>query len=304
VKVLVLGANGQVGRATVEEAARRGHACVALRREEADLGAPATLARALDAIGPVDVVVNAAAYTKVDQAESDRDRCFAVNRDGPAALADWCATRDAALVHFSTDYVFDGSKTEPYAESDATRPLSVYGASKEAGERAIRRRWHRHVILRTSWVYDAAGANFVRTMLRLGLERDVLKVVADQRGAPTTAADLAATALHVAERVLSAKTSFVLPAYGTYHCTAEGETTWRDFADAIFEIAGRRVARRPTIVGIPTSDYPTPAARPKYSVLDNARLTAAFAPPRRPWRDGLVETLDRLFAAPAPKGVS
>lgn len=292
-RILLLGAGGQVGTEIRREAARRGVVVDAPSRVEADLGDAARL-KAVVAATEADVVVNAGAYTAVDQAETDRARAFAVNRDGPAALAEACARRDLPLVHFSTDYVFDGAKDGPYAETDPTRPLSVYGESKEAGERAIRRRHHRHVILRTSWVYAGHGKNFVRTMLRLADERDELRVVDDQRGAPTSAADLARTTFAVAGRLVADARASVLPPYGTYHCTAEGDTTWCGFARAIFELAGPRIRRRPRVAPIATSDYPTPAKRPKNSVLDNARLAAAFAPPRRPWREGLAEALDEL----------
>jgi dTDP-4-dehydrorhamnose reductase len=300
VKILVLGAGGQVGVEVAKEAARLGVACDALGRADADLADAARLSaivRATDA----DVVVNCGAYTAVDLAESEPDRAFAVNRDGPAALADACAARGLALVHFSTDYVFDGTKERPYVESDPVAPLSVYGRSKDEGERAIRRRHHRHVVLRTSWVYAAHGKNFVRTMLRLGAEKPELRVVDDQRGAPTSAADLAQTALHVAEKLVAGRNERVLPPYGTYHCTAEGETTWCAFAEEIFAAAGARLPRRPRVVPIPTSAYPTPAVRPRRSVLDNARLVAAFAPPRRDWRAGLRDVLDELLGPATPK---
>jgi len=294
VRILLFGAGGQVGTEILRAAARHGDATCALGREQGDLADGAAVRKAV-AETDVDVVINAAAYTAVDQAESDVARATAVNRDGPAALAEACAARRLPLVHFSTDYVFDGSKSAPYTESDPPRPLSVYGRTKEAGECAIRARHHAHVILRTSWVYAAHGRNFVRTMLRLAQERDALSVVDDQRGAPTAAADLARTALHVARRLGETARDRALPPYGTYHCTAAGETTWCGFARAIFELAGARVPRVPRITPIPSSAYPVPAARPKNSMLDNARLAAAFDPPRRPWREGLAEVLDELL---------
>jgi dTDP-4-dehydrorhamnose reductase len=293
VKVLLFGAKGQVGTEIERAALRRGFETRALGRADVDL-ADATRVKAAVAASDADVVINAAAYTAVDQAEGDAARCLAVNRDGPAALAEACAARRVPLIHFSTDYVFDGTKTDAYVESDTTHPLSTYGKSKEAGERAIRRSHHRHVILRTSWVYAAHGSNFLRTMLRLAQERDELRVVDDQRGAPTSAGDLARTALAVAERVIGKK-SGVLPPFGTYHCTAAGETTWCGFARTIFDLAGRRLGRRPRVTAINTADYPTAATRPKNSTLDNTRLAAAFEPPRRPWQDGLRDVLDELL---------
>jgi len=303
VKLLILGKDGQVGTELARASAAKGLDHRALGRAEADFAHPETLAAVVRGSG-ADVVVNCAAYTAVDQAESETALAFKVNRDGPEALARACAETGAALVHFSTDYVFDGAKDSPYEEADPTSPLSVYGRSKEAGERAVRTRHHRHVILRTSWVYAAHGRNFLRTMLRLGAERDELKVVDDQRGAPTSAVDLAGAALAVAERLHAGRSDRVLPPYGTYHCTAEGETTWRGFADEIFAEVRRHAGRAPRIVPITTAQYPTPAARPRNSVLDNSRLVAAFGLPRTDWRRGVAEAVGSLLAPAGTKGRS
>jgi dTDP-4-dehydrorhamnose reductase len=303
VRLLVLGANGQVGRELVEHAEAAGVACRAFDRAGADLSRPEEIFALVKRERP-DVVANCAAYTAVDQAETDSETAFLVNRDAPAAAARACAETGAALVHFSTDYVFDGAKNGAYVESDATSPLSVYGRSKAEGEREIRRRHHRHVILRTSWVYAAHGKNFLRTMLRLGAERDELRVVDDQHGAPTSAVDLAAAALAVARKLHAERAERVLPPYGTYHCTAAGETTWRGFAEEIFAQAAERLGRRPRVVPIATEQYPTPARRPRNSVLDNARFAAAFGLPRREWRAGVSEALERLFAPAGAKGVT
>jgi len=287
-RVLVTGITGQVGGALVARPAPTGIEWLPAGRDRLDLSAPETIAAALAAAAP-DAVVNPAAYTAVDAAEGDRETAFRVNRDGPAALATACAERGIPLIHLSTDYVFDGTGTRPYRPDDPVAPLGVYGASKEAGERAIRAAHADHVILRTAWVYAAAGKNFVNTMLRLGAERDELRVVADQHGTPTPAGDIAdaLVAILVARHGGAA-------IRGTFHYTAEGETTWHGFAEAVFERAARHWGRRPVLHAIATADYPTPAARPAYSVLDNAALDAALAGavPRRSWRAALDAVLD------------
>lgn len=287
-RVLVTGITGQVGGALVARAAPAGMEWLAAGRDRIDLSAPETMARALDAMAP-DAVVNPAAYTAVDAAEGDREAAFRINRDGPAALAVACAELGIPLIHLSTDYVFDGTGTRPYRPDDPVAPLGVYGASKEAGERAIRAVHADHVILRTAWVYAATGKNFVNTMLRLGAERDDLRVVADQRGTPTPAGDIAdaLAAILAARRAGTA-------IRGTFHYTADGETTWHGLAEAVFERAARHWGRRPVVHPIATADYPTPAARPAYSVLDNAALDTALARPvpRRSWRAALDAVLD------------
>jgi dTDP-4-dehydrorhamnose reductase len=292
VKVLTTGGGGQVGT----ELARRGGACqadvTALTRADLDITDLAAVRAVVRRARP-DVMVNAAAYTAVDKAESEPDAAFAANRDAPGAIAAICAELAIPLIHISTDYVFDGGKTGAYRETDPVQPLGVYGASKEAGERAVRDAWGRHVILRTSWVYAAHGGNFVRTMLRVGAARDTLPVVDDQTGAPTFAGDIADAVLAIAGRIAGAGQQD--GAWGTYHYTARGQTTWHGFADAIFASAETTLGRRPVLEAIPTSAYPTPAQRPVNSVLDCAKIDAAFAPPRRDWREGLAEVLGDLL---------
>jgi dTDP-4-dehydrorhamnose reductase len=291
-KLLLLGGNGQVGRELRRSLPVLGEVVVATRDGAgadavADFDAPEALAALVQHVAP-DVVVNAAAHTAVDQAESEPDAAFRVNALGPAALAQGCAAAGALLVHYSTDYVFDGSGVRPYREDDATSPLGAYGASKLAGEEMIRASGARHAILRTAWVYAAHGKNFLRTMLRLAGERDELRVVADQVGAPTPAAwiaDATAQILRVGVRQS-----------GIWHLVAAGETSWQGFADAIMDeaLAAGLLERRPRVLPIATADYPTPARRPAYSVLDTAKLRRDFgiAPPD--WRDGLRAVLGEL----------
>jgi len=293
-KLLLLGGNGQVGRELRRSLAPLGTLVVATRDgrdadEVADFDRPESFASLITRIAP-DVVVNAVAYTAVDRAEADRKAAFRANAEAPGIIAQACAASGALLVHYSTDYVFDGSATRPYREGDATAPLGVYGASKLAGEAAIRGSGARHAILRTAWVYAAHGRNFLLTMLRLAGERDELRVVADQVGAPTPAAWIAdATAAIIRHGIVAS---------GTWHLVADGETSWHGFAEAIVADAhaGGLLSREPRVVAIPTSDYPTPAQRPAYSVLDTTRLRQDFGIDPPEWRVGLRRTLDELAA--------
>ncbi len=269
-RILVTGITGQVGGALAARPAPEGTAWIPAGRDRLDLSSPETIAGAIAALAP-DAVVNPAAYTAVDAAETDRETAFRVNRDGPAALAAACAARGIPLIHVSTDYVFDGTGTRPYRPDDPVAPLGAYGASKEAGERAIRAAHDDHIILRTAWVYAAEGKNFVNTMLRVGAERDELRVVADQRGTPTPAGDIA----DAIATLLAARRGGVA-VRGTFHYTAGGETTWHGLAEAVIRRAARHWGRRPVVHAITTAEFPTPTARPAYSVLDNAALDAAL----------------------------
>lgn len=293
-KLLLLGGNGQVGRELRRALAPLGELIVATRDGIdadviADFDAPAALEHLIARVSP-DVVINAAAYTAVDAAETDAEAAFRINAEAPAAIASACAERGALLLHYSTDYVFDGSGTRPYREDDPTAPLGVYGTSKLTGEEAIRASGARHAILRTAWVYAAHGKNFLLTMLRLGAEREELRVVADQIGAPTPAPWIADATAAILRRGVAAS--------GTWHFTADGQTSWHGFAQAIFEEAQAAglLARVPAVLPITTNEYPTPARRPAYSVLDTARLREDFgiAPP--PWRDGLRAVIAELAA--------
>lgn len=293
---LVIGRVGQVAHELTRGAWPSGFAVDFLERPEIDLTRAGEVRDAVRAARP-HIVVNAAAYTAVDAAESDRDTAFAVNRGGPAALAEACAENGAALIHYSTDYVYDGRKTAAYVEEDPVNPLSVYGASKAAGDAAIRARLDRHVILRTSWVYGAAGQNFVKTMLRLGGERDRLGIVDDQHGAPTAAADIAAATIAVCEALAAGKED----GYGTFHFTGGGVTTWHGFAREIFARAAARGHKTPRSVDpIATEAYPTPASRPRNSSLDCRRIAAVYGIVARPWQASLAVCLDELLElAPA-----
>ena len=254
--------------------------------ERLDLSDLDTIAPLLRRVQP-DVVVNAAAYTAVDRAEDEIEAAFRANAEAPGRLAEACAGLAIALVHYSTDYVFDGGGTRPYRENDPTDPLGVYGRSKLAGEEAIAASGARHLILRTAWVYGLHGHNFLRTMLRVGAERDELHVVADQRGCPTPAWLIAdATASLIARGIAES---------GIRHLVAGGETTWHGFAEAIFEeaLATGLIARVPRVTPIATHEYPTRAARPAYSVLDTTRLRGEYGLELPDWRDALHRTLSR-----------
>ncbi|TWT18562.1 dTDP-4-dehydrorhamnose reductase [Luteimonas marina] len=292
-RILLPGANGQVGHELRRALAplgevvcttRSGTLADGMRCETADFDDPSSLPALVERIAP-DIVVNAAAYTAVDRAESERDAAFRANAQAPGELARACALRDALLVHYSTDYVFDGTATRPYREGDPMSPLGVYGASKLAGEEAIRSSGARHMIFRTAWVYAAHGSNFLRTMLRLAREREELRVVADQFGSPTPApliADVTAAILAQSPRVS-----------GTWHLTATGETSWHGFASAIVDRAHGLglLARRPAVTAITTDEYPTPARRPARSSLDCARLQQDFGVRLPDWRAALDAVL-------------
>ncbi len=285
-KLLVTGGGGQLGRALTRLAVAAGHELRAPTRAELDITDDAALR---DACAWAEVVINAAAYTDVNRAESERDAAFAANATAPGRLAEHCAVGGSLPIHVSTDYVFDGRAERPWRESDATGPLNIYGESKRAGEDAVRAALEHHLIVRTSWVYSETGRNFLTTMLRLGAEREELTVVDDQIGTPTSAEDLAAALLHLAVRARGEEGPF-----GTYHYSAEGTASWADFAEAIFAEAGALLPARPRVERIDSSAFPTPARRPAYSVLDCSRIVADFDPPRRSWQDGLSAVMARL----------
>jgi dTDP-4-dehydrorhamnose reductase len=287
-RILLFGRTGQVARELARAAEARGTAIEALGRDAADLRDPAALEAAV-AGTRADAVVNAAAFTAVDRAESAPDLAHAVNAAAPGVLAAACAARGLPFLHVSTDYVFDGSPGRPWREDDPTGPLSVYGASKLAGEAAIARAMGAdgaHAILRTSWVFSAHGANFVKTMLRVGAERDSLRVVDDQRGGPTPARAIAAALMTMADAFAAGRG---VP--GLFHFAGAPAVSWADFAETIFAMRG---GQAPRIERIASSDYPVPARRPLNSVLDCARIRAAYGVERPDWRRGLAEVLEEL----------
>jgi dTDP-4-dehydrorhamnose reductase len=290
--ILVTGADGQLGSELLRRASRHDVTATGLTRAELDITDAQAVQRQVLQSG-AKVIVNAAAYTAVDKAESERERAYAVNRDGVAHLAAACAAADIPLIHVSTDYVFDGTKTTPYGEDDPVHPVSVYGASKEAGEQALRSTLARHIILRTAWVYSPFGNNFVKTMLRLARERDSLKVVADQHGCPTAAGDIADAILQIVRRI---GTGEDIP-WGTYHYCGLGSTTWHGFAEAIVQLASPALGRSVPVIPITTAEYPTPARRPANSELDCTRLRERFDIQPRPWRESLVEVVTELLEA-------
>ena len=280
-RVLLVGSGGQLGRALRAAEWPPGSALIALDRHALDITEPDAPAREIARWRP-DVVVNAAAYTAVDRAESEPAAAFAANRDGPAHLAAACAAEGAALVHLSTDYVFDGESDRPWRPSDPVRPLGVYGKSKAAGEEAVRQALKRHVIVRTAWLHAAHGHNFVATMLRAGRSAERLRIVNDQIGAPTPAADLARALSRIADRIHAGH-----GAYGTYHFCAEPAVSWHGFADAIFDTAARYGYPKPELAGIPSDQWPTAAPRPCYSVLDCSTLQSDYGVSRSDWRTRL-----------------
>jgi len=279
-RILVTGKNGQVG----SEFARLYHSrsdVVLAGRDECDLSSEASIRGAVRRVEPA-VIINTGAYTAVDKAETEQQLCYAVNAAAPGVLAQEAARLNALLIHYSTDYVFNGEKPEAYSETDPISPVSVYGASKAAGEAVIAEAGARYLVLRTSWVYGAHGKNFLRTMLRLGADRPELRVVDDQVGSPTSAAAIAAATVRLVEQVTA-------PPSGIYHMTAAGSTSWCGFARAIFN-AGV-LSPEPRVHAIPSSDYPTPARRPANSVLDNDKFAHAFGFRLPPWQQQLEEVL-------------
>ena len=240
-------------------------------------------------------MINAAAYTAVDRAESEPAQAYAVNRDGSANLADFCEQAATPLIYVSTDYVFDGSKAGPYTDDDPVAPLGVYGQSKEAGETEVRRRIQEHLIIRTAWLYGVHGHNFVKTMLRFGKERKTMRVVDDQTGCPTAAADLADAILLITDRIPSMKK---IP-WGTYHYCGGGSTTWHGFAKAIFKIAEKYEALSVReVIPITSDEFPTPVKRPTNSVLDCSKIERNFGICPRPWVESLTEMIDAVYGEP------
>jgi dTDP-4-dehydrorhamnose reductase len=287
--VLLFGAGGQVGTETRRRAAASGARVIPLSRRECDLMAPGAARAAIEA-AECDAVINAAAYTAVDKAESEPDIAARINAAAPGEMAKACARRSLPFIHLSTDYVFNGEGARPYRESDPTAPLGVYGQTKRGGEEAVLDAGGAAAILRLSWVFSAHGSNFVKTMLRLGRERPVLRVVADQRGRPTPAAGAADAALLAAHALIDDPGKA-----GVYHFAGDEETTWADFAAAIMKEAGLQTP----VESIATKDFPTPAKRPAYSVLDTEKFERVFEMKAPSWRAALKDVVRELESADA-----
>jgi dTDP-4-dehydrorhamnose reductase len=295
-RILLTGTNGQVGGALRPLLATHG-TVIAPSRTEFDLSKPQTLGEALDGFKP-DLIINPAAYTAVDRAEDERELAFLVNAKGPEAIAKWAARHRVPLIHFSTDYVFDGSGDKPWREDSPTGPLSVYGASKLAGDLAIEAAGGAHLIARTCWVYAANGANFLRSIARLASERQELRIVADQIGAPTTASTIASTVAGIVKSNASNLEELFARSGGVVNLACAGETSWHGFASAIvagLRSRGVRLAVE-TITPIATADFPTKAKRPGNSRLDLSRLKDRFGVTTPAWQDALLPELDTFVA--------
>ncbi len=295
----MFGGNGQVGQELLRALAPLGRVVATTRSgkladgsdcEIADFNAPESLPALLGRLQP-SAVVNAAAYTGVDRAEQEPEVAFRANAQAPAVIAQWCATHGVPMVHYSTDYVFKGDGAAPYGEDDTTEPLGVYGSSKRDGEDAVRAAGGRHLIFRTAWVYASHGGNFLRTMLRVGAERDELRVVADQVGTPTPAALIADVTAQVLQHPGQLS--------GTWHLTASGQTSWHGFAEAIFAeaVAAGVLTKAPRVQAITSDQYPTPAKRPAWSVLDNRKLQQDFGIVLPTWQAGLQRVMSEIASA-------
>jgi dTDP-4-dehydrorhamnose reductase len=289
-RILVIGSGGQVGFELMRTSWAQGSRVSGISHNEIDV----TDAAAVDSVlrsSRFSLVINAAAYTAVDRAEGDAQTAFAVNCDGAAHVAAASAHAGIPLIHLSTDYVFDGAKREPYVENDPVAPLNVYGASKAAGEDEVRRRADRHIIIRTSWVYGAHGRNFVKTMLRLGRQRREIRVVDDQIGSPTSAADLASSIAQICARL-----AMTADRWGTYHLSAEGATSWYGFAQRIFALR-TNPEDGPILRPVSSAEFAAPARRPADSRLDCRRIGGAFGVACPPWQVGLARALPEIEAS-------
>ena len=289
--VITGGPDGQVLRSLAERGAAAGHDIVPLGRPQLDLvGDEEAIARAVERTGP-EVIVSAAAFTAVDKAESEQDRAFAINTRGAGSIAQAAKRLGVPIVHLSTDYVFDGSKSAPYTEDDVPRPRSVYGASKLAGEHAVLKASPGAVVVRTAWVYSPFDTNFVKTMLRLAADREEVGVVADQLGNPTSALEIAEGILAVTANLVSSQSSDLR---GVFHMTANGEATWAEFAERIFAVSAAAGGPAARVRPIPTAEYPTPAARPVNSRLDCSKLARIHGVRLPDWRCSIDEVVRRL----------
>jgi len=289
-RVLVLGSGGQLGFELMRTTWPRGTTIAGVTHAKIDITDDGAVERLIGA-ADCDLVLNAAAYTAVDRAEAEPAQAFAVNRDGAGHVATACARVGTALIHLSTDYVFDGTKRGAYVEDDPISPINVYGASKAAGEDAVRASLPRHLILRTSWVYGAHGQNFVKTMLRLARQREDIAVVDDQTGSPTAAPDLAAAIVHIFERLFG-----LVDPWGTYHLCGAGTVTWHGFAHAILSLRKAGTGARPVLRPISSREFAAPARRPSNSRLDCRRVAEVFGVACPPWHTSLARLLPEIEA--------
>ena len=290
-KLLIIGSKGQLGSELVRECKRSNFIFLAVDLPEFDITDPSCVEKTLVEFNP-SIIINASAYTNVDDAETNPKIAFSVNRDGPTNLAMCCYKKKIPIIHISTDYVFDGSNDQPYVETDPVSPLGVYGKSKEEGESRLRSKLKQHIILRTSWLYGKNGNNFVKTMLRYGNEKEILKVVSDQYGCPTCAADLAEAALDISKQI--SQNSKII--WGTYHYCGLGITTWHKFSETIFEIASQyRNFKVLSVEAITTAEYPTRVKRPRFSALDCNLIKKRFGINIRPWQESLKKTIERIM---------
>ncbi len=296
-RIVVTGTEGQVARALLRRAAESGIELVAVGRPDLDLARPETIGPALRRAAPA-IVINAAAYTAVDQAETEPEMAQHINADGAGAVAAAAAAIGAPVIQLSTDYVFDGSLDRPYTESDPVSPLGAYGRSKLAGERAVAAANTDHVILRTAWVYSPYGKNFVKAMLRLAGDRDEVAVVADQRGSPTSALDIADGVLVICRNLLNRRDPALR---GVFHMVGGGEATWADLATTVFEVSGRLGGPTARVRPITTAEYPTPARRPADSRLNCRRLAAAHGLALPDWRRSVERCVAELVGGRHPR---
>lgn len=290
-RILITGSKGQVGTELVKQGQALNHEMLAFDQDQLDITQANSVQEIFNEHQP-DIVINAAAYTAVDKAEQEVELAYAVNRDGAANLATGCQLHNIPLLHISTDYIFDGKKDSSYNEENLASPTGVYGQSKWEGDQAISKILSKYIILRVSWVFAAQGNNFVKTMLRLGKERDELSVVADQYGGPTCAADIASTLLNIAQQALSKGGQASFP-WGTYHYSGSPTTTWHGFAQEIFTQANAigLIKVIPKVNAITTAEYPTPAARPANSAMDCKKIADVFGIKRPDWQIGLKNML-------------
>lgn len=296
-KILTYGESGQLGYELMRRGQALGLNMLGVAYPQTDISELSQVASVCAGCRP-DLVVNAAAYTNVDGAESEPELAMAINKQGAANLARVCAEHKIPLFHISTDYVFDGTKTTPYLETDPVSPLGHYGRSKAAGEEAVRSVLEQHIIIRTSWLYGSHGHNFVKTILKLAMEKEEIRVVSDQHGSPTSAADLAAAILSMVDIFRQARTMD----WGTYHYCGAGIVSWHGFTKSILA-TGRRYTQLKTtrVEPIKTADYPTRAARPAYSALDCSLIYQRFGISAKPWRDSLKSVVQELFSTPGSR---